>query len=305
MRSGRLLRRLASMWLESDAGITLGTAPRATGTSPPAVTISGQLEQSIALRLEVQTTGLRGTATFRWSTDGGATWAASGVLTAATAALGSTGITAAFPAGTYTSDNVYQGTVATWADQSPNAKSGTQATAANRPIARRHTDGPGVSVYFDAANVGLAHTLTLQAPCTLAVVASSATNAAGAYQTLATFNASGGDGLFAYLSSGGSSGWGIYYGAPLDSGTSLLNSFKACVARVRAVADLDLRTNGASVTRTGGLAAYGGGATIGEPAGAAQPMLGDVAFLAAFNRVLSVRDCLRLERYIRRKYCAA
>lgn len=121
-------------WCRADLGITLGATPLASGTLPPAVTLSGTLAQALGVRIEIQTTGIRGTATFRWSTDNGTTWTESSVVTAATYALGTTGITANFPVGTYTNDNVYKATIATWADQSGAALDYTQATAGLQPV---------------------------------------------------------------------------------------------------------------------------------------------------------------------------
>lgn len=77
----------------------------ATGTTPPAVSVTGD-SNNADLRLEITTGGTRGTAVFRYSVDGGTTWA-SGITTAATVTLGTTGLTAVFAAGTYANDNVY------------------------------------------------------------------------------------------------------------------------------------------------------------------------------------------------------
>lgn len=77
------------------------------GTSPPAVTVAGEAYGDINLRIEITTTGARGAADFRWSINGGTTWEATAVLTAATVELGTTGLTATFPTGTYTNDNVF------------------------------------------------------------------------------------------------------------------------------------------------------------------------------------------------------
>lgn len=77
------------------------------GTSPPAVTISGRIigEKPSTITLDIPLGGARGTATFRYAINGG-TWSAA-TLTAATVALGSTGLTANFPVGTYNVDNTY------------------------------------------------------------------------------------------------------------------------------------------------------------------------------------------------------
>lgn len=79
----------------------------ATGTAPPTVTISGYAFGDYDLRIEVTGAGVRGVAAFRWSTNAGATWEETGVVTAASVELGTSGLVAAFAAGTYATDNVY------------------------------------------------------------------------------------------------------------------------------------------------------------------------------------------------------
>jgi hypothetical protein len=88
----------------------------ATGTTPPAVTVSGRTTLAVdRLRVEVTTGGARGTAVVRYSFDGGATYAQSAVLTAATVQVltaqgDPTGLTLNFATGTYATDNLYVGT---------------------------------------------------------------------------------------------------------------------------------------------------------------------------------------------------
>lgn len=81
----------------------------ATGTTPPAVTLTGTPLDSYGIRIEITTAGALATAAFRWSKDGGLTYT-SGILTAATVVLGATGLTANFPAGPYAVNNVYTAT---------------------------------------------------------------------------------------------------------------------------------------------------------------------------------------------------
>jgi hypothetical protein len=69
-----------------------------SGLTPPQVTLTGRPTLGSYLTvLQVTTGGTLGTAVFRWSADGGITWTSS-VATAATVLLGSTGMTANFPA---------------------------------------------------------------------------------------------------------------------------------------------------------------------------------------------------------------
>lgn len=111
-------------------GSTMGTVTEA-GTSPPDLTLAGTPEDAWDLVVECVVGGSSdGTATFRFSTDGGDTFGATHIIPsgggafvldespqAATAANaqpdslvgnnGSTGITATFTNGTYNADNVY------------------------------------------------------------------------------------------------------------------------------------------------------------------------------------------------------
>jgi uncharacterized phage protein gp47/JayE len=83
----------------------------ATGaTGLPTVTASGTPVSKYEILIEITTTGILGTALFRWSDDAGATWNATGVTVpgGGTYVLGATGITATFNAGTYTDGDTYR-----------------------------------------------------------------------------------------------------------------------------------------------------------------------------------------------------
>lgn len=126
------------LWTRADMGITLGSTLRATGTTPPAWTLSGSSTAQVQPHFEIDSvaggTGL-GQATYKWSMDGGATYGATGVTTAAgPTALGVTGLSVAQAAGPYNIDNKWDATVSAWADQSGNANHATQATASRQPL---------------------------------------------------------------------------------------------------------------------------------------------------------------------------
>lgn len=105
-------------WWAPSLGITLlGTLLQTTGAGP-VITISGTLAQSAAIKITIDGTGDVGVGTFAWSLDGATQ--ESGVTIASTYDLGSTGVTAAFPAGTYNSGDVYDAVVTTMADQATN-----------------------------------------------------------------------------------------------------------------------------------------------------------------------------------------
>lgn len=95
--------------------ISFPVAPTAAGTTPPAVTITGETTLALdSVLVDIQTGGSRGTATFQYSFDGGSTWSESAVLTAATYEMKlsgmPTGLTLNFPVGTYNADNTYTST---------------------------------------------------------------------------------------------------------------------------------------------------------------------------------------------------
>lgn len=89
----------------------------ASGTNPPPVTLAGRPTLgSYLMVLQDTTPGDLGAAVFRWSSDGGVTWATGltpsapsmGALTTSVV-LGLTGLSAVFPIGTYGADNQYAG----------------------------------------------------------------------------------------------------------------------------------------------------------------------------------------------------
>jgi len=78
----------------------------------PTITVAGAPQGHFSMRIAITLGGVLGTSTFRWSTDGGTTWVEQGILTpvGGTYLLGSTGITATFPAGTYVLADTYSWT---------------------------------------------------------------------------------------------------------------------------------------------------------------------------------------------------
>lgn len=76
--------------------------------SPPAIFLTGQPTIGPAdFRIDIYDSGVRGTATFRYSSDGGSNWSST-MSTNTTVALGSTGLTANFGSGTYSSSSTYK-----------------------------------------------------------------------------------------------------------------------------------------------------------------------------------------------------
>jgi hypothetical protein len=106
-----------AFWFRADRGIIFGQGAipvTATGTAPPAVTISGDPDAPYEIQIVVTTGGTPGAGApaFQWSINGGADLVQTGVLItvgmATTGfALGATGLTAFFPTAAYTADNVF------------------------------------------------------------------------------------------------------------------------------------------------------------------------------------------------------
>lgn len=180
-------------WFRADKGITLGDTPLASGTAPPVVTLSGTLVQSLGLYIQIDGAGVLGVATFKWSVDNGVSFVATAVLTGASVALGTTGITAAFTVGAYLTNNIYKATVASWADQSAAGNALTQATAGQQPLftTSGRNNKPAITVentrvcWLNRANANLfgagAYTIiqVVQSGQTSAQVSFGNTNAAG------------------------------------------------------------------------------------------------------------------------------
>jgi hypothetical protein len=134
------------LWLRSDMGVTgVMSAVTASGTAPPTVTLSGTPNVAVLTNVEIDisTTGTLGTATFQWKQNGSVQQ--TGQTTAATFALGSTGLTANFSVGAYTNNDVYTALVqvSAWADQSGSGNNTTQSTGSNQPA--YHSSGGGSS----------------------------------------------------------------------------------------------------------------------------------------------------------------
>lgn len=84
---------------------TIGTVASA-GTTPPVLTPSGSPTDARTIKVRIVTAGALGTSAFQYSKDGGLSWS-SIITTAATYAIGGTGVTLGFAAGTYAADNTY------------------------------------------------------------------------------------------------------------------------------------------------------------------------------------------------------
>lgn len=103
----------------------------ATGTAPPAVTISSAPATPTGLWIDIQTGGALGVATFKFSTNDGSSYGAD-ITTGASVNLGN-GFVISFANATYNADNLYKATVASWTG-TMNGYVLSQGTAANQPV---------------------------------------------------------------------------------------------------------------------------------------------------------------------------
>lgn len=108
-------------WWKADRfdKLTIGSAMRAAGTSPPTVTISGSPARDMGLRVRVTSTAggtALGQALIDWSENNGTTYTGSPVVSAASVVLGTTGYTIAMGAGTYNTDQTWDALPATVAN---------------------------------------------------------------------------------------------------------------------------------------------------------------------------------------------
>jgi hypothetical protein len=124
------------LWLRADVGIQYGATLRATGTAPPAWTISGTATRLVNIHAEIDSVAggtALGQATYKWRENESASYT-SGVLTAAgPTALGTTGLSVAMAVGPYNIDNKWDITVAQWNDQSGLSNHAVQGTASRQP----------------------------------------------------------------------------------------------------------------------------------------------------------------------------
>lgn len=163
--------------LSKGLTVTAMGAVTSAGTAPPAVTLTGTPNYAFQLDIAIRTGGTLGSAKFAWSVDGGESWTGVDVTTAATVVLGNTGVTANFPAGTYSADNTYTaGTVVSQIDDlSGNGRHLSQATSTKRGAVKFETLNGGkrhAGIKFDGTDDVYSRTMTLTAPFTLLIVAS-------------------------------------------------------------------------------------------------------------------------------------
>lgn len=140
------------LWLRADTGVGFQSTLLATGTSPPVATVSGTPVGTPAVRVEITTGGTLPSAVCRYSTDDGATYTSGVAISSGSVVIGSSGYTVAFPAGTYTNDNVYQGVLSTLTDSSGNGFNASTSSAGVCPIYESLAFGGQPSMKFDGVD---------------------------------------------------------------------------------------------------------------------------------------------------------
>lgn len=327
-------RKRRVLWARDIAGcqghyhatnVTTDTAVLTGGTTPPAVTFSGNLNQPLTIRVEVNDVSggtARGQAKFRWSLDGGGTFVESGVLTAASYALPGTGITVNFPVGTYAANNTYRSLVASLSDLSGNNRttSLTATGAGLRYIAKSLGTNGGAGVRGD----GVARALLADY-----VFATGALTVAVRFTLLGTPTSGQTPWLFTFPMAADKSAWFDIFFANVAGYQSINFSAKTgagAQAQVGINPTLDtarhrliLTYNNGTPTSVGSWTAmldgvaqtvltssndsraatnFGAiGAVVSTSNVIAAPMNCDVGELAVWNRVLSAREQARVDSY--------
>lgn len=136
---GRLAQMVASLMATPNHGpviaiplaSTAGTnsAVTSTGTTPPAVTLTGTPYDDGSGIVQIVQAGARGTATFKYSLDGGTTYSPE-ILTAATYLMDN-GVTLNFAVGNYAADNKYTFTCVAPTHSNANITAGLDALIAS------------------------------------------------------------------------------------------------------------------------------------------------------------------------------
>ena len=295
------------LWLRSDKGVTTVVSPvTAAGTAPPAVTITGSLTAGIAqtaaatpfVEIDITLTGIRGTATFTWKLNGVVQQTLQ--LTAATFVLGGTGLTANFPAGTYTSDNTFKVNinVSAWADQSSNGNDVLQAAGASQPtysttdslFGNRPTVGfLGSSSQFLRTSSSIAQA----SPFTTIVVARSTVSN---NQLCGSF-ASGNGAIIAQTSA-----W-LYYAGSTISSSAIMSATPAVVAAVENTTST-IYVNNSSASVASGNAGVGALSSTYQLSGAAVSgyLTGAIAEVILYSSALSNAQLSSVFLYLGARY---
>lgn len=99
-------------WTDSKVWSLVAGLVVATGTAPPTADVTGTPSPTYSIpitvvRIDITTAGDLGVGKYRWSVNDGEDWAGTNVTLSSSHALGTTGLTAMFPSGAYSTDNSY------------------------------------------------------------------------------------------------------------------------------------------------------------------------------------------------------
>lgn len=278
---------------------TLGGTLNATGASPPVVTISGLLSSPQGIRVEITTSGTRGTAVFRVSIDNGSTWLASSVLTVATYAIGTTGITLNFPTGSYTDDNVYRATVQTIRERL-HGRDLVQLTASKQGLFILRGQNGRPTVRLDGSDDIYGPTaFTLAQPWNLAMVYKCTLGASGVHDIVCDGNTAATGAILNNDSSGET--WAMFAGATLSSNTAVAGSAFAQITATFAPTAVG-RANGAQLFSGSAGASDPNGFTLGGLANGTRVAGVEFGEAVLTAGALSANNLALLERYLRRHW---
>lgn len=286
------------VWLQYKLGIQYGATLKATGTSPPAWTISGTPTRLVGLHLEIDSvaggTGL-GQATYKWSENNGTSYVATGVLTAAgPTALGTTGLTVSMAVGPYNIDNKYDITVAQWDNLAGNGLHAANVDAAQQPVYDLVL-GPTFDGVLTVAGDRLPFSNTLSAGSGASFFASFAV-AAGAADNRIMFAQHE---RYYYQRTAASNTFQVQFGGSLATcGIALTSSFAIVESVDRAPNDVTFGVNGVLVTDTS-LVGYNGtgAASVGPlPIINNQTTLGSFREIAFFGRPVPAAVATEIRR---------
>lgn len=141
-------------FLRTPRSVNLGGTLLVTaGAGNPALTLSGNLNQALGIRITIATPGAPGTAKVNISINNGASNLETNVsTTAGTHPIGSTGANLVFPAsGAYAVGQIWEGICSSFSDQI-GANNFTNSTSGQRPTVLVAGQGGVAALHFDATN---------------------------------------------------------------------------------------------------------------------------------------------------------
>jgi hypothetical protein len=292
------------LWLKADGSYTIAMgAIVATGTAPPAVTLSGTPADVLPIEIDISTTGVRGIAKFQWKLGGVVQQV--GQITQATFVLGTTGLTANFPVGAYVNDNVYTSAaqVSTWTDLSGAGNSVTQATQALQPVYSIAGGPNGLpALTGDAARVmSTANSLLSGQPSTVFLVIQS--NNAGANYTFFDME---GNGAYSVAINTTANSRNVRISNPAtacaDQVSGPTTSWEAWTIEQTTAPLTTLRVNGAAHTLNNNnvnVAANSSGTTIMANSSSNTKLNGAIQEIIVYDTALTGAQVNQVEAYIR------